>query len=173
MFSDWTRWSPLLGAWLLGACLGGQTGEPTSDHVDCVEGVPARETVQGVSPEQLALAYQGEHHAELQWASDPTTVTQQIALTITPTDKSGVKDACWYELRVPVHFSLVSADGSVMETGEGVLSAALGTLGPARFTARGQRFDVYAEFTQVSGALVVSGTLTPVAGNTNDTSGSF
>ena len=152
----------VLAGWLVGACLfGGQTGEPTSESCGRSQ-TPWRQSVNGVSPEQLALAYQGEHSAKLHWSKDPVSVAEPVTLTLDSRKQIGIVDNCnGGQLSVSVNFSLKADDGALIESGQGTLSAAPGMLQPATFSGSGQRFLVVGHFSLSAGKLIVSGTLEP------------
>jgi len=150
----------VVAGWLVGACLGGQTGEPTS--ADCTtSAAPWRVSVNGVSPEQLALAYAGGHRAKLHWSKDPLAITEAVTLTLDFGEQSGTIDDCNDLLSVSVNFSLQADDGTIIEAGQGSLSAARGLLQPARFSGSGQQFLIGGNFSQAAGEVIVSGTLEP------------
>jgi len=148
----------VLASFLLGACLGGQTGEPASE--DCGTAAPWRQSFDGVSPEQLALAYQGEHRVKLHWSKDPLAITEAATLTLSSREQSGT-NACNVWLSVPVTFSLQADNGTIIEAGQGSLMADQGTLQPATLSGSGQHFRIVASFRQDAGTLIVSGTLEP------------
>jgi hypothetical protein len=154
------KWSGVvLAGWLVGACLGGQTGEPVS--LDCNSSAATwRQSVDGVSPERLALAYQGEHRAKLHWSKDAASVTQPVTLTIDSREQSGTI-GCIGQLSVPATFSLHAKDGTVIEAGEGSLSAPRGKLQPAALTGSGQHFRIVGNLSEEAGEVTVSGTLEP------------
>ncbi|HYQ30635.1 MAG TPA: hypothetical protein VER04_25565 [Polyangiaceae bacterium] len=151
----------VLAGWLVSACLfGGQTGEPAS--LDCTtSAAPWRVSVNGVSPEQLALAYQGQHRVKLHWSKDPIAIAEAVTLTLDYREQSGTIDSCSGPLRMSVDFSLQANDGTLIDSGQGSLSAARGTLHPAAFSGSGQHFRIVGNFSQEAGALIVRGTLEP------------
>ncbi|HYP75102.1 MAG TPA: hypothetical protein VER12_04070 [Polyangiaceae bacterium] len=161
----------VLAGWLGGACLGGQTGEPTSGH--CSEAdAPWQVSVNGVSPEQLALAYRGEHRVKLHWSKDPVGITDAVTLTLAPREQSGTI-VCNNLLSVPVTFSLQADDGTVIEAGQGSLSAARGMLQPAWLSGRGRTFLIVGTFSQAAGDVIVSGTLGPLVDATSADAAEF
>jgi hypothetical protein len=161
----------VLAGWLGGACLGGQTGEPTSGH--CSEAdAPWQVSVNGVSPEQLALAYRGEHRVKLHWSKDPVGITNAVTLTLDSREQSGTV-ACNDWLAVPVTFSLNADDGTIIEAGQGSLSAARGMLQPAWLSGRGQTFLIVGTFSQEAGDVIVSGTLGPLVDATSAVAADF
>jgi hypothetical protein len=142
------------------ACLGGQTGEPASG--DCPkQAAPWQVAINGVSAEQLARAYQGAHRVKLHWSKDPAAVTEPATLMLDSREQSGTI-ACNDSLSVPVTFSLEADDGSIIETGQGSLTAARGVLQPAWLSGRGQHFLIAAGFSQATDKVIVSGTLGPL-----------
>jgi len=146
----------------IGACLGGQTGEPTSG--DCTtSAVRWQQAIDGVSPEQLALAYQGEHRVNLHWSKDPAAITQSVTLTLNYPQQSATTNDCHGPLSVSVNFSLQADDGTLIESANGSLSAERGTLQPATLSGSGQHFRIAAKFSQAASKVLVSGTLGPLA----------
>jgi len=163
-----SSWLVLTG-WLVSACFGGQTGEPASLDVRCTTVVaPWRLAVNGVSPEQLALTYQGEHRAKLHWAKNPDTVTEPVTLTLEYREQSGTFETCFGPLSVSVNFSLRADDGTLIDSGQGSLSAARGVLDRATYAGRGQHFLITGNFSQATGKVRVSGTLEPTQPATAD-----
>ena len=166
MQMDWRLKSPwlVLAGWLAGACIfGGQTGEATSDTVPCRVAVAWHLSVDGVSPEQLALAYQGEQRVQLHWSQSPVTVAEPVTLTLGYREQRATRDACSGLLSVAVDFSLRADDGTIIDAGQGTLSTERGLLTPATFAASGQHFRVVGHFNQDAGKVIVSGTLEPHA----------
>jgi len=157
-----SSWGVLAG-WLVGACLGGQTGEPASADCSSSSAAPWRVSVNGVSPEQLALAYQGEHRVELHWSQDPVTVAEPVTLTLAYQEQRATIDDCYGPLSVAVNFSLLADDGTIIESGQGSLSAARGMLQPAKLLGSGQHFLIVGNFSQATGKVFVNGTLEPRA----------
>ncbi|HEY3254029.1 MAG TPA: hypothetical protein VGJ91_08785 [Polyangiaceae bacterium] len=153
----------LLAGWLVGACLGGQTGEPESDQVTCTHAAAWDQSVDGVSSAQLAFAYQGEHRVQLHWSNDPVTVSEPVTLTLGYREQSGTVNRCNGQLSVSVNFSLRADDGTIIESGQGSLSAAVGMLQPATLSGSGQQFLIAANLGQNAGEVLVSGTLKPRA----------
>jgi len=150
----------VLAGWLAGACIfGGQTGEATSE--DCSRSAaPWRVSVNGVSPEQLALAYQGEQRVKLHWSKHPVAIAEPVTLTLESREQSGMI-VCLL-LSVPVTFSLRADDGTIIDAGQGSLTAGLGTLQSASLSGRGQHFLIGGYFSQPAGKVIVSGTLGPL-----------
>src|SRR6476620_3163983 len=70
-----TRWSGtsvrfwLAIAFAVPGCIGGQTGDPGNAGSCVTIAVPRDKEVSGVSPAELARAYQGRHTATLTWNS--------------------------------------------------------------------------------------------------------
>ena len=154
----------VLAGWLVGACIGGQTGETSGPPEPCSGALEWRLSVDGVSPEQLALAYQGEHRVQLHWSQGPVTASEAVTLTLDYRKQSGKLDSCSGLLSVTVDFSLRADDGTIIEAGQGTLSAERGLLTPATFAASGQHFRVVGYFSQEAGDVIVNGTLEPRAG---------
>jgi len=154
--------------WLVGACLGGQTGEPTS--LTCTNrAAPWRQSVDGVSPEQLALAYEGVHRVKLHWAKTPDTVTEPATLTLHYREQSGTAQDCGGALSVAVDFSLRADDGTLIDSGQGLLRAARGVLDRATYSGSGQHFVITGSLSDAMGKVMVSGTLEPRKPATADT----
>ena len=159
-------WVILVG-WLVGGCFGGQTGEPLSG--ECIpRTVPWRESVNGVSPEQLAVTFQGEHLAKLHWSKNPGAVSEPVTLTLTPREQSGTTNTCSAPLSVAVSASLRANDGTLIDSGQGSLSAARGVLEHATYSGRGQHFRIVANFSAAMGEVMVSGRLEPLEPATAD-----
>src|SRR3954468_18341530 len=133
----------VLASWLVSACLGGQSGEPASDTCPS-NAVPWQQSVDGVSPEQLAVTYQGEHPAKLHWSKNAGAVTEPVTLTLDYRSQSG--RSCNGQLSVSVDFSLRANDGTIIDSGQGSLSVASGGLERALYSGRGQHFRVVGTF---------------------------
>jgi hypothetical protein len=149
----------VLAGWLVGACIGGQTGEPTSD--DCTNSVRWQQSLEGVSPEQLALTYRGEHPAKLHWSKNPEGVSEPVTLTLSYPEQSGAIENCFRALSVAVNFSLRAKDGALIDSGQGSLSAARGVLEHADYSGRGQHFRIVGNFNAAMGEVTVSGVIEP------------
>jgi len=160
-------WAVFAG-WLVGACLGGQTGEPTS--LTCSSrAAPWRQAVDGVSPEQLALTYEGEHRAKLHWAKNPGTVAEPATLTLDYREQSGTTDDCSGALGVAVDFSFRADNGTLIDAGQGLLRASRGVLDRATYSGSGQHFLITGSLSEAMGKVLVGGTLEPRESATADT----
>lgn len=149
----------VLAGWLVSACIGGQSGEPTSDTCT-LEAVAWQQSVDGVSPEQLALAYQGEHPAKLHWSKNPAAITEPVTLTLDHREQSGA--SCGALLSVATDFSLRANDGTIIDSGQGSLSVFYGVLERASYSSRGQHFRIVGIFSGAMGEVTVSGALEPL-----------
>lgn|GEM_PF-1797511 len=158
----------VFAGWLVGACLGGQTGEPAS--LTCTNrAAPWGQSVYGVSPEQLALTYEGEHRVKLHWAKTPDTLTERATLTLDHREQSGTTDDCSGALSVAVDFSFRADDGTLIDFGQGVLRAPRGVLDRATYSGSGQHFAITGSLSDEMGKVMVSGTLEPRNPATADT----
>jgi len=162
-----SSWMVLAGC-LVGACLGGQTGEPMAGEVICTFRTAWQESVDGVSPEQLALTYQGEHRAKLHWEKNPDTVTEPVTLTLDYREQSGTTDLCNGGLSLSVNFSLRADDGTLIDSGQGSLSAARGEIEHATYSGLGQHFWISGSLSAAMGKVMLSGRLEPRKPTTAD-----
>lgn len=158
----------VFAGWLVGACLGGQTGEPAS--LTCTSrAAPWRQSVDGVSPERLALTYEGEQRVKLHWAKTPDTVTEPATLTLDYREQSGTTHDCGGALSVAVDFSFRADDGTVIDSGQGLLRAARGVVDRATYSGSGQHFLITGSLSEAMSKVTVSGTLEPREPATADT----
>jgi len=130
---------------------------------------PWRQSVDGVSPEQLALTYEGEHPAKLHWAKNPSTVAEPATLTLDDREQIGTTDNCSGALSVAVDFSFRADDGTLIDSGHGLLRAARGVLDRATYSGSGQHFLISGSLSEAMGKVLISGTLEPREPATADT----
>jgi hypothetical protein len=141
----------VLAAALATACLGGQTGQPTSGSCDS-ESLQPGAAWGGTTVQGAAQSFEGTYTASLQWQAEPryaathtpVELSDSVQLTINYDGAAG-SNSCVGQLSVPVSVTLTSSDSGLAESGNGSLTiepASDGTLvGVLHFeTARG-RFD--------------------------------
>jgi len=117
----------VLAAALATACLGGQTGQPSS--ITC--GAPAAAATDawsGTTVQAAARAFEGTQGASLRWYDEPRSVAaptpvefvDSVQLTISYDGDSG-SVGCSNVLSVPVSVQVTTSDSGVAEAGSGTL----------------------------------------------------
>lgn len=124
----------LAAAALATACLGGQTGQPTSGSgCDSTELEPG-DSWHGATVRATAQAFEGTYSARLEWQEEPRSSTLQtpvalvdsIQLTITYSNEEATR-SCADELSVPVSVSLSSSASGLVDSGKGTLTLSSGS----------------------------------------------
>ena len=118
----------VLAAALATACLGGQTGQPTSATCD-VTSLDAGANWHGATVRATAQAFEGTYSAPLQWREEPRSSEIQtpvdfvdsVQLTITYSNAKATK-SCWDQLSVPVSVTLTTSASSLSDSGQGTLT---------------------------------------------------
>jgi hypothetical protein len=125
--------SPRLSSWVLSAalttaCLGGQTGQPTS--LDCERSEqPADATWRELTAEQLGRAFEGSHVAPLYWVREvlgaptatPIELDDTLSLGVRYDGEPGVLSSCDTLFEVPVTIELSTSASGLVDQGRGVL----------------------------------------------------
>jgi hypothetical protein len=160
----------LVGASAVAGCfLGGQTGEAPQTEPPggtCVSVVPAGEKVSGVSPADLAHAFEGSHTAQLVWTSFPDGGSGQGGtITIVITYQGDAGTAC-SNLEVPVSVEVITSDGAVHASGFGTLASAVGSTSAAKLSFGNGGPQLSADLKQVNGMVTLSGTVSDGKGHT-------
>lgn len=161
------RWRRGLSVWLASAillvgCFGGQTGEPASVASCEPQTVSRDQSVDGVSPAELARAFEGRHTAPLGWHpwngrdGAPPPDNDEIAVTVT---YEGADASLCDELQVEVALDVTTKFNGVHETGKVNLFATPGVLDSVSLRFSGNRVDVDATLNRVDGVVTLSGTL--------------
>lgn len=155
------------------SCLGGQTGQPSSGSCD-LRPLPVAETWRGRTAQELAAAFEGTHHATLDWmeedtpAADTTAVPfdDAISISISATTVAGVVDSCVGTLDIPVQLEISTTESGLGESGIAVLTfSELAPVLSAHLSFDGTKLSVEAQLTQTDAALAPHGWLVPrVAG---------
>lgn len=143
----------VLAAALATACLGGQTGQPTSGSGSCEPASLAPTAAWGgTTVLAAAQAFEGTYRAGLQWRVEarastvqtPVELPDSVQLTINY-DNVKVGRSCADELNVPVSVTLTTSDSGLAESGSGTLTiwpAAQGLSGRLHFESQRMRLDV-------------------------------
>lgn len=171
----------VFAACLLGGCLGGQTGQPSSAQCPTPETfIPADEAVEGVSPAQFAQAFVGQHSAPLRWstsagvADDAASLSgDEITISISYDGANARQAPCSTLISVPVHVTVTTRGGSVSEEGDVDLTGVVGSVASASFSLSAQNFIVAASLSHVPATAELTGTLTPTAANVGADSAEF
>jgi hypothetical protein len=140
----------LLAAALATACLGGQTGQPSSLECD-PQVLEAGAAWNGSTVRRAAQAFEGPYSAGLQWREEPRASTTQtpvdfpdsVQLTITYSDAK-VTRTCSDQLIVAVSVALTSSASSLAESGMGTLTISRdqqGFVGSLHFEGTRVRLD--------------------------------
>lgn len=113
----------VLAAALATACLGGQTGQPTSGHCDSST-VTATDAWSGTTVGAAVRAFEGTQGASLRWYSEarsaaesaPVEFADNVQLTISYHGDSASL-GCTNDLRVPVSIQVTTSNSGVVEEG--------------------------------------------------------
>jgi hypothetical protein len=127
----------VLAAALATACLGGQTGQPTSGSGSCdPTSLAPTAAWGGTTVLAAAQAFEGTYRAGLQWRVEarssttqtPVDLVDSVQLTINYEDAK-VGRSCVDHLNAPVSVALTTSDSGLAESGPGMLTIALGQQG--------------------------------------------
>src|SRR5205809_6639329 len=171
-----TRWFPkvvlvlMVGAGLSAACTGGQTGQPNIATSCPPRTVPADERVKGISPSELARAFEGRHTSALQWLrvgsgspdSGSLPANDEITVGITYRGVDG-ETHCEVDLQVEVAVDITTRDTGVHEVGQATLLAPTSSMDLAGFAFRGTRVDAFVTLRRSGGVVEISGSLDSLA----------
>ena len=117
----------MLVAALASACLGGQTGEPSSFTCERAELSPSA-TWSNTTVEAAARAFEGTYASGLQWQAESRSATTHSAiefeddaqLTVSYGGDKAHRD-CFDELSVPVTVTLTTTQSGILDTGLGTI----------------------------------------------------
>lgn len=112
----------LLWAALATACLGGQTGQPSSASCDTRE-LSSSAAWSDSTVSAAAAAFVGTHEAPLSWQPGVVGFQDRLQMTIFYEGKSA-RSACDGRLKVPVTVRLTSSDSGIDESGAAMLEIA-------------------------------------------------
>jgi len=162
------RWSCRNAVYVAGAlavvgCLGGQTGDPGGSAVCVQNKVGAEQRVPGVSPADLARAFEGSHAAALRWSTkkpgDAGVRIPDDAITITVAYADGDGLTGCDDLSVSVTVDITTRDSGIHETGAATLEAREGSTDNATLHFAGEQVVVSATLQRSQGAVELSGSL--------------
>lgn len=166
-----TRWCRravlvfLVGACPLVACEGGQTGQPSANSCSG-RIVPAGERVNGITPAELARAFEGRYTAALRWLGLPDAgsppANDEITIVVTYEGADGTT-SCGFDLGVEVSVDITTRDTGVHETGRATLSAPAASTDLATLAFSGVRVNAVVTLRRAGGAVQISGTLESLA----------
>jgi hypothetical protein len=126
----------VLLATLVSACLGGQTGQPSS--LDCGGTLSASDAWNGTTVQLAAQSFEGTYNAGLQWQVEPRSATSHtpvdfqdsVQLVIAYQGARGSRD-CSDQLSVPVSLTLTTSESGIIETSAATLIIERGEQGLA------------------------------------------
>lgn len=149
----------LLAAALATACLGGQTGQPTS--LDCgATSLAPTAAWGGTTVQAAAEGFEGTHGAGLEWRVEarssmvqtPVELVDNVQLTITY-DNAKADRSCSNQVSVPVSVTVTTSDSGLAEGGPGTLilePEAQGFSGSLHFENARVRLDALLEETALA-----------------------
>jgi hypothetical protein len=129
--------------------------------------VPAGERVNGITPAELARAFEGRYTAALRWlgspdAGSPPASDDEITIVVTYEGADG-RTSCGFDLGVEVAVDIATRDTGVHETGKATLSAPAGSTDLATLVFSGVRVNALVTLRRSAGAVQISGTLESLA----------
>jgi hypothetical protein len=156
----------VLSAALATACLGGQTGEPTSGGCPGTQ-VSSSAAWGKTTVGAAAEAFAGTYEAPLLWHEEPRSASTQppldfedrLQLTIAYDDASAIRD-CASGLHVPVTVTLTSSESGIAESGDAwiELSRSSAPL-VGNLSYESDRVTLDARLEEVSGGVTLAGDL--------------
>jgi hypothetical protein len=158
----------VLFAALATACLGGQTGQPTSGGPSCAPSdVSPTASWSGTTVEAAAQALEGPYTGSLRWQVEPRSTTthtpvdlaDNALLALVYTGATASKNDCGDQLIVPVFVTLSTSSSGLAETGEATLTIvhlAQGLVGNLHYESNRVRLDATLPDAGAAAALRVS-----------------
>jgi hypothetical protein len=165
-----------LSAYVLSACLGGQTGQPTglTCQVTPPESVAPDQDYDGITPRALAQSFVGKHSAPLLWRtgelatseSQPVGNPDEITFVVSYSDVAGTGSKyCNQQLSVVVAVEITTRDTGLHQTGTLALVAVNGQLEAGSFTVTSDAATVTVMFSGAPNPLEMSGTVEAQSGS--------
>lgn len=170
----------LLMAALLGGCLGGQTGQPSSLECGPAE-LSAAAAWSGTTVGAASATFARTYEAPLLWQEEPRGMATHTAVALEDSlrlsiayDGGSAERNCSDQLTVPVTVTLSTSDSGISETGDArlVLSGPGGSL-TANLTYDSKRVTLYASLVEAGAAVSFKGGVDSLAIGLPGASASF